>query len=275
MRLILAKFFRFLFHFEFFRSKFFGIHQKIFDRFNLFRGQVSPIEYQDFKLEVKLDDWIQENLFFLGKYEEAELKVIQNILKEGDTFIDVGANIGLFSLVASRHVGITGKVISFEPFPENFNHLEKHLQLNQIKNVQAENKAVGDEIGQIHLYHNPDDKNLGMVSTTASENSQKIDVELITLDHYFQQNPNPSIQMIKIDIEGHEYPALRGMQATLEKYKPVLLVEIIEQEDQSNEQNILQFLSDLGYEKFFIDDEGELQSCPKNMLRRNYIFQIA
>ena len=80
MRLILAKFFRFLFHFEFFRSKFFGIHQKIFDRFNLFRGQVDHIKYQDFKLEVKLDDWIQENLFFLGKYEEAELKVVQNIL---------------------------------------------------------------------------------------------------------------------------------------------------------------------------------------------------
>ena len=135
MRLILAKFFRFLFHFEFFRSKFFGIHQKIFDRFNLFRGQVDHIKYQDFKLEVKLDDWIQENLFFLGKYEEAELKVVQNILHEGATFVDIGANIGLFSLVASRKVKDQGKVISFEPFPENFNHLEKHLQLNQIKNM--------------------------------------------------------------------------------------------------------------------------------------------
>lgn len=273
--MFLAYFFRLLFKFNFFRKRFFGIHTKIFKPYNLFRGLVCQAEAYKLKLELHLDDWIQENIFFLGEYEKAELLTLNTFLKKGNTILDIGANIGLYSLYASKIVGEQGRIISFEPFKQNYHSFSNNIALNNFINIQLEKKAVGIENGSIKLYYNQDEQNLGMVSTQFVENAICEEVSVISIDEYIEENKINQVDFIKIDIEGHEFKALQGMRNTLLKYKPTILIEILEENNSAdNNEYVHRFLVDLGYHKYFINDDGSISSKESNSIRRNFIYKI-
>ncbi len=273
MRILIAKLFKQLFKTPFLKTRFYGIHQRIFKPYNLFKGVVCSVNYQGFKLQLKLDDWIQENIFFLGEYEKAELIVLADHLKEGETFLDLGANLGVFSLHASRIVGKTGKVISFEPFSINHNALKKHIEINGLKNVKIEKLAVGSESGTITLYHDETEENLGMVTANYVENAVVEEVKMVSIDEYLETYPELSIDFIKIDIEGFEYETLLGLENTLKKHQPPILIEILDEiENEKSQVKVQQLLFNLGYQKHFINDEGQLSETPVCLQRKNYFF---
>lgn len=273
MRILLAKFFRLLFKLNMLKPKFFGVHQRIFKRYNLFQGVVQTIDYNGFQLTLHIDDWIQENIYFLGAYEKAELKAVSGILRPGDVFLDLGANLGLYSLHASRIVGESGKVISFEPFSTNFNALKEHVAMNQLSNVQLEKLAVGKESGMITLYLNESEGNLGMVTASYIENAIKEEVKIVSIDAYRKEKKLQKVDFIKIDIEGFEYPTLLGMENTLNAYLPSILIEILdESKSPQNENKVEVYLMGFGYKKFYINDNGELSETDENPVRRNYLF---
>ncbi|PWH85275.1 FkbM family methyltransferase [Brumimicrobium oceani] len=275
MRILLAKIFKQAFKLQFFRKRFYGIHQRIFKPYKLFKGVKCSIDYNGFTLDLKLDDWIQENIFFLGEYEKAELGVLENHLKPGDTFLDLGANLGVFTLHASRIVGINGKVISFEPFLTNYKALKKHAEVNHLTNVKIEKLAVGSESGRITLYHDESEDNLGMVTANYVENAVKEEVEVVSIDDYLLRAPSLTINFIKIDIEGFEYSTLLGLEQTLRKFYPKILIEILEGEDDgASKEKVEGFLTDLGYKKNFISDEGKLSESPICLDRKNYLFSV-
>src|SRR5690554_3739417 len=202
MKKTLAFGFRHLFKIPFFKHRFFGIHQKIIKPLKLFNGVECEVNYNGLRLHLKIDDWIQEKIFFLGAYEAAELNVLNLMLKPGDFFLDLGANIGLFSMHAAQIVGKKGKVISFEPFSTNYKALEKHISMNKLNIVQLEKKAVGDSIGEITLYLDEDEKNLGMATAQFVENAKEEKVPLITVDAYMENTDMKQLDFVKIDIEG-------------------------------------------------------------------------
>ena len=113
MRSILASLFRFIFSFKFFKQKYFTFHKYIFKPYSLFHGVKRQIIYRNsIKLDLELDDWIQQQLYFLGDYEKTEIDYLYAVLKEGDSFIDVGGNIGLFSLNASKNPSLLRSTIA-------------------------------------------------------------------------------------------------------------------------------------------------------------------
>ena len=240
---------------------------------NLFGGVIRKIRYNDLQIELHIDDWIQENLYFLGEYEVAELKTMKQFLTYDSVFIDIGANIGLYALNASKILDENAQIICFEPFQKNFNSLAKNIALNGLSNVQLEKKAIGDKDGTINLYYNEEEMNLGMVSTKPLEKGITEKVTLVSLDSYLKDHPVPRIDLIKIDIEGFEYSALLGMKNTLTAFQPSILIEILDGND-SDSQNLkcYEFLLDLGYNKYFIDDHGNLSEKEVNPSRMNYVF---
>jgi len=236
----------------------------------LFNGVEVEAKFYKLKVKLHIEDWIQENLYFLGEYETAELKSMEQFISKEGVFIDVGANIGLFSLYASQ---FTNQVICFEPFPQNFNSLKQNIKLNNLPNVRLENRAIGETEGVINLYYDDQEKNLGMVSTKPLENGIKKEVKVVSLDSYLMSESISNIDFIKIDIEGFEYQALLGMRSTLETYHPTLLIEILDQGGSTNQDNKCDnLLKELGYKKYFIDDEGGLSEREVNRNRMNYIF---
>lgn len=178
------------------------------------------------------DDGVERSLYFTGSYEAGTLDFIKNHLKNGDSFVDVGANIGLMSIEASKAVGNQGKVYSFEPHPDTVKILRFNIGLNSIENIDVIEKGVGSESGEAKIYDRWD-INRGGASLFSSNNNQKgFNIQLVTLDEAFQ---DISIQLIKIDIEGFEFEALKGAKHLLSSENPpILIVECSEETEHQN-----------------------------------------
>ena len=173
---------------------------------------------------------IQGNKMFLGSsadllisrgvYEPFETDIVKKEVKKGDIVLDLGANVGYYTLLFAKLVGKNGKVFAFEPDPTNFSTLKKNVEINGYKNVVLVQKAVSNKTGDIHLYLS------SSVSNTIynrHDGSKSIEIESVRLDDYFK-NVDFKIDFIKMDIEGAEGGAVQGMMNLLKRNKNIKLV---------------------------------------------------
>lgn len=131
-------------------------------------------------------DSVLSKLIYEGNFELDEISFVNNTLKDGDVFIDIGSNIGLFSLIASNLVGRNGKVISFEPSPKTFKRLEENIELNELQNVKLNNIGLSDKKGTLKLHvsengHDAWDTFATDINNIKYQNS--IEVNINTLDN--------------------------------------------------------------------------------------------
>ena len=158
-----------------------------------------------------------------GTDYETEMRWFLAKMKEGDLFVDVGANIGVYTLHASRRVGVNGKVFAFEPTPETFSDLQKNVQSNQCLNVKCEKIALADQIGEGCLVEcgRAASNRISLLPPTG----KRAKIQVGTLDDYCQTNRIRKIDFIKVDIEGGEADFFSGGIMTLKKDKPCILFE--------------------------------------------------
>lgn len=148
-----------------------------------------------------------------GTWEPEETRLVLERLRPGDTVIDVGANIGWYTVLASRVVGEDGLVIAFEPDPTNFALLQRNIEANDCRNVRLEQRALSNEPGSITLFLH--ERNQGMHSVLRSdETKHSVEIEAVRLDDYLR-DVSRHIDFVKIDVEGAEGMVLEGMHATL------------------------------------------------------------
>lgn len=160
--------------------------------------------------------------------------VVQKILQPGDTVVDVGANIGYVSVLFANLVGKSGRVISVEPIPSTYDMMSHAVRKLGIAQIEPRCLAVSDSCGKavmsIPAYDWGGD-NYYEGRLVESEKSKPdagvlaVEVEKTTIDKMLADKTGP-IRMIKIDVEGHELPAIRGAFEVLEKHHPVLLIEV-------------------------------------------------
>ena len=164
-----------------------------------------------------LDPGDSLDLSINGVYGELDTKIIREEIHEGDIVIDVGANIGYYTLIFAQLVGSSGKVFAFEPESKNFEILKKNIEINNYPNIVAEQKIVSDKSGIVKLFI----AEHGIVGhrITQQKSSQKfIEVESIILDNYIKKlNLDNKINFIKIDVEGSEPKVLEGAKEIMQK----------------------------------------------------------
>jgi FkbM family methyltransferase len=154
--------------------------------------------------------------FWVGTYETEKAELLVRHVKPGATAYDVGANVGFYTLLVSRLVGPTGRVVAFEPSPRNLGFLRHHLTLNHTTNVEVLDVAVSDAEGVTRFSVDGDPKKSKI--TDAGD----ITVRTTTLDRLMGELPLPDL--IEMDIEGAEYAALRGAEQLLRKSSPVIFL---------------------------------------------------
>lgn len=167
----------------------------------------------------KKDPVISGSLTF-GIYEPFEAELFRGLLRSGMTVVDIGANIGYYTIIAARRVAPGGKVIAFEPEPENFAFLNASVEKNGFKNVSLHNLAVSDKAEKINLNLYESNKGKHSIvkdSVDSREFSETILIQSIALDEFLKTQGVSQIDIIKMDIEGAESLALSGMQKTLAK----------------------------------------------------------
>lgn len=184
------------------------------------------------RMYLELPDSIQTSIFLTGEWEPAVSKIIANSLSSGDTFIDVGANIGWHTLLASNIVGQTGKVYSIEASPSIYRKLKNNIELNGIRNSILINVAVSNKPGSVSIWTAPEG-NLGhstIVEEIAILDGHHLEAEIPCdlLSSLISLPDLLSARMIKIDIEGAERLAIEGVLPLLNQFteKTEWLVEL-------------------------------------------------
>jgi FkbM family methyltransferase len=163
-------------------------------------------------------DLIQRMILYFGVWEPDVSRVIERTLSPGDVFVDIGANIGYDSLLASQRVGPTGRVVAIEASARTSALLRRNLALNKAANVRAINAAVADRAGRLDLYE-ISDGNIGAATTLASRGGQLIEsVDAMPLEDILTRHEIACLRLIKIDIEGAEPPILRRLIDRLALY---------------------------------------------------------
>lgn len=206
-------------------------------------------------------------LYISGTYEPNSLLLLKKYLRKNDVFLDIGANAGIYTLLASRCVGEKGKVISFEPSSREYLMLEENVQLNALQNVRCEKCAISNVSGVNFLNlavdkHNGQNTLCDQFAYKGVNSNLKESVKVDTIDQYVKNHALNRIDFIKMDIEGAESLALQGAKQTFHLHRPLLLIEICRNIYKRNKKDlrlIHQFFQDYQYQVFSINDEtGEL-----------------
>jgi len=191
----------------------------------------------------------------MGEFEPTTTAIVKKLLRQGDVVVDVGANIGYFSLLFSQCVGSKGHVYSYEPVPQLASALQKNAELNKFKQITLSKLALSDHDGKAQFYVGPVD-NSGLSSLRRPRNSSIVlDVDLARFDEIFSHAED--VALIKIDVEGAELAVLRGMEGYLRNKRPNILVEITNKflnEMGDSEQSLLAYLQNLGYNCYVIGE---------------------
>ena len=191
-----------------------------------------------------------------NKFEPFETEIVNKLIHEGDVVLDIGANIGYYSLLFSKLVGNRGKVYAFEPDPDNYQLLSKNVKLNNLQNIFLYNKGVSNEIGESFLYQCP--HNNGMHRSYPSILcDKKIPIEMMVLDK-MPIFHDKKVDFIKIDIEGYEYHALSGMKNIINSNKEIkILTEFSPTallESGNNPNMYLDFLEEHNFVIYSVED---------------------
>jgi len=180
--------------------------------------------------------------------------IIRQLLMPGDCFLDIGANVGYFSALASLTVGENGQVLSFEAAPSTYQRLQVLANNNLFNNIKTFNCAVSDTNGEVEFHCGPSDHTgIASMRELGIKASSTIKVQAICLDNILKEIP--PVRLIKIDVEGAEMLVSLGMKHLLQRDKPYIIVEVTDgflRQLGSNKYELVNYFCDLGYSPFRI-----------------------
>jgi FkbM family methyltransferase len=232
---------------------------------------------EGFQIEIKnAREFMQKYMYFRGFYEFRITSLIKKILRTGDTFIDIGANIGWYTLLGAKLVGKTGQVITFEPAHHIYKHLKRNIDINSFKNIFLEKIAISDREDTV-LLHTISNENIGLgsiiQSPTVLKQSLKTEtVKTARLENYLKEKSIEKIRLIKIDVEGAEMKVLEGTREILKnKLCDYLIVEVSDERlrsTNSSSNELFALLRDNGYKlsqiRLFKNKPLSIDSCARH-----------
>ena len=181
-----------------------------------------------------------------GDHEPWIQDLLKSELRQGDCYYDVGAHTGFFSLIASRFVGPSGKIVAFEPDPTNAAVLRVNMAKNRITQVTVEEAAVWSSPGQVTFERAPDTSNRtqGHITWATDPPLARMSVPAVRLDDVVFSERHTVPYLIIMDVEGAEWSALQGAHRLLSEAKPKLLCEV---HDPGEMGPIAAYLGQFGY----------------------------
>ena len=190
--------------------------------------------------------------FWLGTYEREKYDLFFRSISPANVVYDVGANVGIYSVLACRTVGINGRVFAFEPSTTNLHYLNSNIRANRFSNCEVVPQAVSNtnEIVQFDL---GEDSCLGKISPNGS-----IRVPTISLDS-FAANGKPLPDVMKIDVEGAEYEVLIGARMLISKARPVIFLAT---HGEGIHAKCCNLLRDFGYQLQLLAPDEVVARCP-------------
>ncbi len=200
-----------------------------------------------------------------GTFESRELRFVERFVQPGMTVLDVGSHHGLYTLLASRRVGASGRVLTFEPSPRERRKLRLHLALNLAGNARLEPLALGSENGEAD-FHQVNGVETGCNSLrppAVLDPVRRLRVSVARLDDVLQRKGIERVDFIKLDVEGAELAVLEGAEKLLQQPpRPVMLIEVFAARTAPwgyAPREIIAHLARRGFHWFALGDAGQLR----------------
>ena len=196
------------------------------------------------RFEGTLSGLIQRSVFHFGIYEPNLTAWIVDSLGAGDVFVDVGANVGYFSLLAASAVNTSVRVVAVEPAPSTFRALEENLRRNGATNVRAINAAAYDKVDTLPIFTVPEEEHAGGATLVRQIGPREADVDARPLAGMLTPDEINRTRIVKIDVEGAEIAAVQGLLPALPQMPQT--VELVVELSASTEREIRGMLEPLG-----------------------------
>lgn len=213
-------------------------------------GSRRTVERHGIRWELDISDAVDHYLYFGLK--EPGFERLLALVKPTDRAIDVGANIGMLALPLARKVGAS-RVVAFEPDPANRSRLVRHLALNGLDQVRVEHHGLGNE-ARTHRLYQVVGSNAGMnrivLDEQGSDRFPFTEIQVARLDDLWPGLGLDRVDLLKIDVEGFEHEVLKGAEGTLRAYRPLLFIELDDdnlRDNGSSAADLLRWLAGRGY----------------------------
>jgi len=220
-------------------------------------------------------------IFNFGSYEEEIWEKTYKLFnKEPQTILDIGGNIGYFSLYFSKKFA-NSQFHCFEPIPNTFNYLQKNIILNNSQNIKCYNLGLSDKKQSIEMFYNPKGSGASSLRDICEKDYvKKVSCNFSTLDDFVKENNIKNIDFIKCDVEGAEKLVYEGGMETLAKYKPVIYSEMLRKWSAKfnyHPNDIINLLKTIGYECYAISSKTfyKIEKVTEETIETNYIFKQA
>jgi FkbM family methyltransferase len=230
------------------------------------------------RMDVIWNDFIGAEIYYHGCYEPASVDLVTTLLSPGMVFLDIGAHVGQYTILASGRVTEEGQVHSFEPTPHTFQLLSGNVGMNKLRNVRLNSIALSQTGGAQTLYLS-DAMHDGFNSLRPPyqcDSGRTCEVTCMTLDHYLKMNRVPRVDLIKMDVEGAECEVLNGAGALLGgENPPLILLEFnpgaLGAFGRSCEE-LRQLLTSNGYDLFVVEEHALERYTPRP--REHSVFNV-
>lgn len=209
-------------------------------------------------------DIIQQYIYYFGVWEPNLTRWILRRLALGDTFIDVGAHIGYYSLLASTLVGDEGNVVAIEASPSTFKLLQRNLGSNGVRNVRAVNMAVYDSTTRMKVYRGSEYE-VGLTSILENEALKRgfeveCEIDAAPLNAILRRDEIQNTRLIKVDVEGAEWSVVQGMRPILDSIRNDLeiIVEVKPEclaQREKRPDDLLRIFLDSGFYAYRIEND--------------------
>ena len=221
-------------------------------------------------------------ILYMNKFEQVEIDLFSRFIKPGMTVVDAGANIGLYSLIASELVGEKGKVYAFEPSFETYQRFLKNIKLNQATNIFPNNLGLGDQIDQelqlrqdigfedAERYLVPPDFEINTELANVNLMTKEERIKITMLDDFIAKLGVGSIDFLKIDTEGFEYYILNGAKQILKSSDSIIIffecTELGTQRSNTSQKEVFNILLELDFKIYYWNNQemkfsSDLEGC--------------
>lgn len=271
-------------------KKMHNFHKKLFEYKEFIKStNISKIEINDDDVTMTLRDngikilcdeedkrIVPLEILNFGNYEESETNMAIRLIQKGFTILDIGANIGWFSLTLSK-IKPDINIFAFEPIPKTFGYLKKNILLNKTENVKALNFGLSDKNGELTFYYYPETSgNASLKNVSRHRKPQKIVCKVKKLDDFIKEN-NVKIDFIKCDVEGAEFFVLKGGLNTIKRDQPILFLEMLRKWSipfNYHPNDIINLLTNVGYQCYTIDGKRlkKFSKITEKTINTNFIF---
>jgi FkbM family methyltransferase len=224
-----------------------------------------------------------ESLIYIQGYpvEPHEVSVMRRFLSPGSVFLDIGANFGLYSMVASEIIGSKGQVYAFEANPHTYKYLRQSAMANRLiwlPQYHWENLAVADQDGELEFAYDPEQLGGGHIRNPGdtSDNQTIVQVASVAMDSFLPPDVTPDF--VKVDVEGHELSVLKGMEQTIRRSPGIrLLLEYYTNTSEVTEygRDVVAFVRQLGLGLCVVEGGGTLRVVPDGEIPTGNIYLLA